>query len=198
MKQITVCQVHELFEWFGFETRNKYQILDENNQLIAYAAEQQKGFLGFIFRQYLGHWRRFDVHFFGPARDLLMIGHHPFRWFFQRMELTDKNGMYIGAMQLRFSLFHKRFDVEDSSHNVIMEVASPIWRFWTFTFMRGTKRIGEVKKRWSGLISETFTDKDNFTIEFADPYMQENEKKLLIAASIFIDLQYFEKKASHR
>src|SRR5690349_2955307 len=86
-QKLMVKQVHELGEWIGFETRNKYSIFDENQKQIGFAAEQQKGILGFILRQYLGHWRKFDVHFFNMSRELFMVGHHPFRWFFERIEL---------------------------------------------------------------------------------------------------------------
>ena len=54
--------------------------------------------------------------------------------------------------------------------------------------------MAEVKKKWSGLLSEAFTDKDNFQIEFVDSSLKENERKVVMASSIFIDLMYFEQK----
>ncbi|MES2768742.1 MAG: phospholipid scramblase-related protein [Bdellovibrionota bacterium] len=53
LRTVLVTQVHELGEWFGFETRNKYQIMNKDQVIIGYAAEQQKGILGLILRQYL-------------------------------------------------------------------------------------------------------------------------------------------------
>lgn len=194
LNRLLVNQVHELGEWLGFETRNKYQILDENRMPLGFAAEQQKGILGFILRQYLGHWRKFDVLFFNSERQPVMVGHHPFRWFFERIELKDANGAYLGAIQKRFSILTKRFDVENQSGMTILEVASPIWRIWTFTFMSRNLRVAEVKKKWSGLLAEGFTDKDNFEVEFVDPNMNPIEKKLVMASAIFIDLLYFERK----
>jgi hypothetical protein len=47
-KLIVVNQRHELGEIFGFETRNKYQLFDENNKILGFAAEQQKGIFGFF------------------------------------------------------------------------------------------------------------------------------------------------------
>jgi uncharacterized protein YxjI len=194
LKVVWVHQVHEIGEWFGFETRNKYQIMDEKKVIIGYAAEQQKGIFGFILRQYLGHWRKFDVHFFTAERQLTLIGHHPFRWYFKRIEVNDANGKLIGAIQKRFSLLNKRFDIENERGLTIMEVASPIWRIWTFTFMSQGNQVAQVKKKWSGLLAEAFTDKDNFKVEFTSPTMTESEKTVVIASSVFIDLLYFEKK----
>lgn len=194
LKILLIHQVHELGEWLGFETRNKYQIMNDKKVIIGYAAEQQKGILGFIFRQYLGHWRKFDVHFFTPDRELALIGHHPFRWFFERIEVKDADGKPIGAIQKRFSILTKRFDIENERGLTIMEVSSPIWKLWTFTFMFRGKRIAEIKKKWSGLFLEGFTDKDNFIVEFVSMTLTESEKALIMASSVFIDLLYFERK----
>lgn len=192
--RIFVKQVHELGEWIGFETRNKYQIVDEKQNLIAYAAEQQKGILGFLLRQYLGHWRKFDVHFFTPERTLFLVAHHPFRWFFQRIEMKDTQGQHLGALQMRWSLLYKKFDVENERGLVIMEVASPIWNLWTFTFKNRSRKMAEIQKKWSGLLSEILTDKDNFLIEYSAQELSEYERKLVMVAAVFIDLLYFEVK----
>lgn len=156
LSAVLVHQVHEIGEFFGFETRNKYQILDEQQALIGYAAEQQKGILGFILRQYLGHWRKFDVYFFTPDRALTMIAHHPFRWFFQRIEVRNAQGKLLGALQKRFSVLSKRFDVENERGMTIMEISSPIWRLWTFTYMHQGNQIAQVKKKVEWPIFRSF------------------------------------------
>jgi len=193
--KVFVKQLHEIGEWLGFETRNKYSIQDQNQIVIGYAAEQQKGLLGFLFRQWLGHWRRFDIHFFNTQRELIMIAHHPFRFIFTRVELRDDQHRSLGAIQKRFAFFSKRFHVEDEAGQILLTVSSPIWKFWTFTFQRQDQKAAEVKKRWSGLLSEAFTDKDNFLVDFIDSQLSERDKKLILASAVYIDLEYFEKKA---
>jgi len=194
LSKLLVHQVHEFGEWIGFETRNKYQIMNENKVLLGYAAEQQKGILGFLLRQYLGHWRKFDVHFFNNDRQIAYVAHHPFRWFFERIEVRDSAGKYLGAIQKRFSILSKRFDIENEKGMTVLEVASPIWRIWTFTFMSRNQKVAEVRKKWSGLISEAFTDRDNFEVEFIDRNMTPAEKSLVLVSSVFVDLLYFERK----
>jgi uncharacterized protein YxjI len=191
---LRVRQRHEIAEWIGYETRNKYEIYGDGGQLVAYAAEQQKGFFNFIVRQWLGHWRTFDVLFFSPDRRPVLRAHHPFRFFFQRLEVYEDT-RFLGAVQRRFAILTKRFDVEDARGNVLMRVSSPFWRLWTFPFERHGRQVAQVAKRWSGVLSELLTDKDNFAVEFSDPAMQEDERKLILAAALFIDLQYFENKA---
>ena len=194
-QQLFVKQVFEWGEWLGFETRNKYQISDSQGQSIAFAAEQGKGFLGLILRQFLGHWRRLDVHFFDASRNKILIAHHPFRWYFQRFEVFTPEGKFLGALQQRFSILTKRFDAENSRGQVIAEVASPIWKIWTFIFKSHNHEIAAIRKKWSGLLSEAMTDRDNFLVEFTDPKLSQDERLIIMAASVFVDLQYFEKKA---
>ncbi|OQW53747.1 MAG: hypothetical protein A4S09_06785 [Proteobacteria bacterium SG_bin7] len=194
-RNLIVRQVFEVAEWFGFETRNKYEILDEHKTPVAYAAEQQKGFFGWLLRQFLGHWRSFDIHIYNSQRQLSMTAHHPFRFIFQRLEVKDNMGRYLGCIQQRFSLISKRFDVQNARGMVVMEVASPIWRIWTFEFFHGSQVVAAIRKKWSGVFSEMFTDRDNFLVEFNDPTLSTDEKQLVLAAAIFVDLKYFENKA---
>ncbi|HLE12562.1 MAG: hypothetical protein A2504_03765 [Bdellovibrionales bacterium RIFOXYD12_FULL_39_22] len=196
LQRLLVQQRHELGEWIGFETRNKYEILDEQKRPIGFAAEQQKGFWGFIMRSFLGHWRTFDIYIFNINRELSATAHHPFRWYFERIEVRDAAGKSLGAIQKKFSILSKKFDVENSTGATIMEVSSPIWRIWSFPFMRNGKKLAEINKKWSGFLSEALTDRDNFIVEFSDTSMNNQVRTLIVAAAIFVDLSYFERKKS--
>jgi uncharacterized protein YxjI len=195
MSSLQVKQIREMAELLGFETRNKYQISDENGQPIGFAAEQQKGFWGFIFRMFLGHWRRFSLHIFDSQRNLVMQAEHPFRFIFQRLEIKAADGRALGNIQQRFAIFSKRFDLEDTNGRLNLEVSSPLWKLWAFEFKRQGKVVAAVKKRWSGALSEIFTDRDNFLVEYSLSLPSQEERALVLAAAIFIDLQYFEAKA---
>jgi uncharacterized protein YxjI len=191
-ESLIVRQQFELGEMFGLETRNKYAIQTEAGGNVGYAAEQQKSMAGFFLRQILGHWREFEVKFFDDQRQTVLTAIHPFRVFFQRLEVKDARGRRIGALQQRFSLLSKRFDVENSTGRVILEVRSPLWRLWTFVFMRNAVEAARIEKKWAGLLAEGFTDKDTFRIQFGRVSLE--ERQLLLAAAVFIDLQYFEDK----
>ena len=187
-------QRRELAELFGYESRNKYEICDPNGSPILYAAEQGSGFGAALMRQLLGHMRTFEIHVFDGARNAVMKAVHPFRWFFQRLEVAVADGRPVGALQQRWAFFYKSFDVEDAAGRVLMTVRSPIWKPWTFTFERAGREVASVKKRWGGLLREALTDADTFAIEYA-PELNPDERALVLAAGLFIDLQYFEAKA---
>ena len=191
---LCIRQKKELVELLGVETRNQYSIETEQGEKIAYAAEEPKGILGMIFRQALGHWRTFTIHLLGPTREEEFSFHHPFRFYFERLEVTGRNGEKIGAVQRRFSILTKRFDVEDSNGQVVMTVASPFWRIWTFRFLMAGRELAVISKRWSGFGKELFLDADNFVLQYSDPTLNPKLKVLLLGAAIFIDIRYFEKK----
>ncbi len=194
-QQLIIRQRKELFELFGFETRNKYEICDQSGQVIGYCAEQQKGFFGFLFRQFLGHWRPFVLHFYNNHRQEVFVVKHPFRLFFQRLEVGTPQGEHLGALQQRFAIIRKKFDVQDARGNTVLKVRSGFFQFWTFPFFRKGRELAVIRKKWSGALKEIFLDADNFSIEFKSPELTPAERTLILASSIFIDLQYFEKKA---
>lgn len=194
--RLYIHQKFEIAEWIGFETRNKYEILDHNQIPIAYAAEQGRGLIQQIFRQFMGHWRSFNILIFTLDRQVFLKASHPFRWYFQRLELSDSSGRAIGIIEKRFALLHKSFAIFDSKGQLNLEISSPIWRLWTFPFKKHNREVAVVKKKWTGFLAEALTDKDKFLIEFNEPNLTEDDRRLILAAAIFIDLQYFEKKAN--
>jgi hypothetical protein len=58
---VYVSQKFELAEIFGFETRNRYLIKTEDGQQFGYCAEPKIDFFDAIMRQFLGHWRVFNL-----------------------------------------------------------------------------------------------------------------------------------------
>lgn len=193
--ELYVRQKRELAEFFGFETRNKYAISTPDRREVFYAAEQRSGLLGMLAIYFLGHWRSFDIAFFDQSRQEAFRAHHPFRFFFQRLEVSS-GGRFIGAIQQRFAFFTKRFDVLDASGNVLFEMKSGLFKLWTFPFFRGDQQVGVIEKKWSGVLSEMFTDKDNFRVAFQDGGLSTDHRMLMLAAAVFVDLQYFERKSS--
>ena len=81
--------------------------------------------------------------------------------------------------------------------DVIFEMRSGFFQFWTFPFvsLSGQQRA-VVRKKWSGLLKEMFLDADNFVVEYEDSGLSATERTLILAASVFTDLQYFERKAA--
>jgi uncharacterized protein YxjI len=191
--EYVVRQRRELAELFGFETRNKYEVL-AGEERIALVAEKGRGFASAIGRQFLGHWRTFHLAMVSPTGELLLEATHPFRWFFQELHITTHDGRELGVLDQRFALIKKRFDVRFAT-TAAAEVASPLWTPWTFRLTRDGDEVARVEKKWSGLLKEAFTDADNFRVVFTPRALGNDERAVVLMAAVFVDLVYFEKKA---
>lgn len=191
--ELIVVQRREFAELLGVETRNKYELRTGLGEEVGFAAEQYSGLLAGVARMWFGHWRAFGINVFDAQRQLVLRAFHPFRFFLQRLEVSAADGRYLGAVQQRFTFFTRRFDVEDASGCLLLEMRSGLLSPWTFPFYRGEGEVGRVEKQWSGLLRETFTDADSFRVDFGTA--SADERVLLLAAALFVDLQFFEKKA---
>ena len=120
---------------------------------------------------------------------------HPFRFFFLVFTVLNNENDKLGRIQQRFGIIKKKFDVFDSNDQLILRMRSGFFSFWTFPFenLNGIEQAS-VQKKWSGFLKELFLDADNFLIEYKDQSLSENDRKLIMAASVFTDLQYFEHK----
>jgi uncharacterized protein YxjI len=190
---VFVTQKFEIMEMLAIETRNRYRISDAAGKPIGYAAEENTGWIGVLFRQIFGQWRTFEIHFYNNARQTVLHAVHPFRFYFSRLEIYNSRQQLIGAIQKRFSILSKKFSVEDGRGAVVMEVSSPVWKLWTFPFMANGDEVATVSKKWSGILSEGFTDRDNFRVEFGSA-LGNDARNVVLAAAVYVDLTYFEKK----
>lgn len=189
---LIIKQRREMIELLGFETRNKYEILTEDNQVIGFAAEQQKGYLGILLRQIFGHWRKFDIHIFDAQRIQQFLAHHPFRFYFQRLQVQDMHGHTLGHLEKQFSILSKKFRIFDAHDRETAQMYSGLFKIWKFPIIREDREIAVISKKWGGALKEIFMDADSFAIEFKDPQLKPEEKAVLLNAAIFIDLLFFE------
>lgn len=193
-KLIKIFQRKEMAELLGVESRNKYEVQSEKGEAIGYVAEQGKGAMDFFMRNFFGHWRTFQLFIFNSDKKQIAKVTNPFRFYFRELNLENENGEQVGQIKKKFAFVNKKFSLSLPGGE-IYTVSSPFWRIWTFPVKRNGKKVAEIRKMWSGAVKEIFTDSDNFEIEFLDPSLSLKAKNLLLAAGVYVDLIYFEKKA---
>ena len=193
--------VKQIKEWgeilVGFESANRFEILDDNGDALGYAAEEGGGLGTVLLRNFFGRCRACKIHIFDAQGDEVGLGDKPFRFFFHRMEIYD-HGEKIGAIQRRFSILHRKFTMEDEKGNEILEILSPLFRIWTFKLHRDGVEVGRISKKWAGLLKEAFTDADVFGVEFSHPELPVQIRKLLLVAVFLIDFTCFEDNTNRR
>ncbi len=187
-----IQQKKEWIEIFsGFETKNKYQILDEQKNELGFIIEQGSGILHTLKRIFLRSHRPFEIIVMDNSGEKLLQFNRRFFWFFSDLNIQLENKKY-GSIHRRFSLFSKVYSVLDSSEREIFRVKSPFWRIWSFPiFNNMNQNVGIITKKWQGFVKEVFTDSDGYLIKLNNSLTPE-QKVLLFSCGISIDFDYFE------
>ncbi len=209
-QEFEVVKIAKIF--LGFEPSNHYQILTKDGQEFGYCAELKLGFADAIMRQLLGHWRVFNIVGTDMENQQVFRAHHPFRWFFQRLDVFGADDRAVGNLQQRFAWLNKKFEFRDTRGRVIMTMTSPLWKIWTFPIKKGERDVSIIEKKWSGFskailrrvfksqrrnkgfskklsgAKELFADADSFRVRFADAKLTADEKLLLLAGAVFVDI----------
>lgn len=112
-----------------------------------------------------------------------------------RVNIFGKNGNAIGYFKSKVFSIGGGFWVYDMQDNLIAEIIGD-WKGWNFRFLdKDGNELGTVTKKWAGFGKEMFTSADNYVISLSEGiYETEEQKILLIAAGLSIDVIYKEKK----
>ncbi|MCA9773364.1 MAG: hypothetical protein KC466_13200 [Myxococcales bacterium] len=196
---LVVTQKRELLEIFTeLEGKNNYEIRDDHGRAVLYAGEANRGVLAFILRSWLKAARPFTLAVANPAGERYLTVRRPWRFYFYRLEVSDGAGAPLGVVRRRFKILGRRYTIDGADGQSIAELHGPLIRPWTFKLIVGDREVGAIRKRWSGILKEAFTDADNFGVEFADATLPVVLRRLVLAATFLIDFVHFEARTTRR
>ncbi|MEW5822070.1 MAG: phospholipid scramblase-related protein [Cyanobacteriota bacterium] len=190
LKFLSVSQQVEQVEIFTrYETSNKYRVIDPTGKDIFWAQEIVSNF---ILMNFLRARRPFVMELISVEDSSFFLKiDRPFRFLFQDATIYGPNGSILGSLEGQVSLLERRFHVLDSRKRKVYDIVGPMFRPWTFHIKSGNTNVGKISKAWSGFAKETFTDADNFGIEFP-PHATPELRAVLLGAIFLIDFAYFE------
>jgi uncharacterized protein YxjI len=191
---LTSLIVNQKKEWgeivTGFETKNKYAVSDIQGQQLYFAAERKGSLLA---RLFLKANRPFYLAILDNEGQTKMSVRRPFRFFFHEATVSDSDGKVLGIIKKNFSIISKKYTLFDQRGKELYTLNGPLLKPWTFHIRKQSDDVGKITKKWSGLLKETFSDADNFGIEF--PTNIDNETKAFLLGTVFlIDFVHFENK----
>lgn len=194
-RRLTVRQKRRWLEvLLSFEMKNAYEVYDDTDHAVLRVQEVGSGFAELVKRLFLGPIRPCQVEvtdLFSGEQVLRLV--RPFRFIFMRLEVYAGSGERIGTIQKEWSWFKSIYTIEDGRGRPIAQINGPFFRPWTFELHQDGRMVGAIRKRWSGLGRELFTDADNFGVEL-DGIQDPGLKALAFAATVLIDLVHFERK----
>jgi len=162
----------------GWETRNRYGVMDPQGTEILLAGEDPGMFFS---RMFLSSWRPFNMSITSPDGSPVLKLKRPFRWIFHEVTVFAASGENLGTVKREFDWLRRIYNIFDPSGIHLLKIVGPFFHPWTFNVFQGDRQIGKISKKWSGLGKEMFTDADNFGIAFP-PDLDVRAKALLLGA----------------
>ena len=196
---IQVRQFREQLEMLiGWQQANRYEVSSPEGRPMFWAAEQGNGVMGSLSRNFNPFYRNTTDCVMADGTVMMRIT-FPFTWFFRRGDVTAFDGRPMGSTVQRFNLLRSRIDVLGTNGAVLLEIAGPIFKIfsfapWVFEVRQHGRVVANIRKHWSGWFQELFSRADNFTVDFEPGFTDPRLRQLLVAAALTIDLVNFEQK----
>jgi len=201
--QLLIKQKVEILEAMtGFETANKYEVLNSLGQNVYKAKEDSDC----CTRNCCGPGRCFDMNITDLMGEEVIHLNRPLRCqaccfpcCLQEMEVSSPPGNVIGTISQQWSILYPRFLIKDELGTPVLKIEGPCWtcsccgsdvEFNVLSVQTG-EMVGKITKQWTGLGKEMFTDADNFGINFPLD-LDVKVKATLLGALFLIDFMYFE------
>jgi len=195
---LTVRQLVELGEVLtGWETRNKYEVFDSSGRAFIEVTETGGGFVDSFLRNFWG-FRKIRLEFMTYGGILAMAVTKPFTWFFKRFDIESWDGRPMFALQQRFSLLNRRYDVLTQGGATVATIEGPLFHPWTFLVKKGEAVLATIRKQWGGIGLEAMTDADIFGVELTPQLTDPRLRQMVLGATLAIDLAYFENRNRNR
>ena len=176
----------------GFETKNKYEVSDQDGNSLYFAAEVGGSLL---LRLFLKALRPFTVMVVDSESRTIIEIRRRFRFYFHEADIVDADGQLLGQITKRFTLVRRVYTISDASGEEIFRLFGPLLKPWTFQIMQDEVEQGRITKKWSGLAKEAFTDADNFGVTFPRDWTP-STKALFLGTVFLIDFVHFENKGN--
>ena len=174
----------------GWETKNKYVVLNEAGEEVYFAAEEG-GF--FLFRIFLKGLRPFTIHILENHGNTVLRLERSFRLYFHKLEVLSRENRRLGTVEKRFSVLRRVYSVYDETGQERFQLFGPVLRPWTFLIRKNGEEIGRITKKWSGVLKESFADADNFGVTFPAE-LSVTDKSILLGAVFLVDFVHFENR----
>ena len=205
---ICVKQDPELLEAItGCETNNSYKVFTTPNAMDAVMSVEETTTC--CMRFWCGPGRAASLVVFQRAGQLVMKMERLLRaqscccpCCLQKMDVFGPNGELLGTVEQKWSCCAANLRVLNDKRETLFRITGPVSMLQAVCCPKAIEfdviseknggMVGKILKNWTGFVKESFTDADNFTIEFVDKSVEVNEKALLFGALFLIDFMYFE------
>ncbi|MCE9668593.1 scramblase [Myxococcus stipitatus] len=194
--RLRMRQQREVLEMLvGWEGRNRYEVCDEQGRGSLFVGETGDGWASRLIRNFWPFYRA-RLECMTPGGMMALAVERPWSFLFARAEVFAWDGRELGTLVQRFRFFSRCFDIVTPGGAVVATVQGPFFKPWTFQVLQRGVEQAVIRKHWSGLLQEAFSDADNFSIEFHPSCTDGRLRQLVVAAALLVDLTYFDNRKS--
>jgi len=167
---------------------NSYGVTDSTGAKIGLLLEEIPGFAKKMLKfTPLKTLLAFQIKFYDDENKLILTLSRPFTLFLSKVNIISADGKRLGFFKQKFKLWSGKFDVFDDKNRFVASIKGD-WRDWNFKIIDDKKnKIGEINKKWAGLVKEILTTDDTYLIK-VDEQLPIEEKILIVSSAIVIDM----------
>lgn len=132
--------------------------------------------------------------FHDPSGALRFSMRRGLRLLFHRLRIFGDDGRLIAKLEQRPSMMALHFDVFDDEGNLRLELTQPANTFTRFHVLKDGREVAQIEReyrKWKDAWKHRLSVRDAFNIVGIDPSLDEFDRLLIIAASLFFDRLYF-------
>jgi hypothetical protein len=199
-REVVVKQRVERMEVLaGYECSNRYLFYDKQSGVeIGGADESSGGVGGFLSRAFLGPARPLNIDMTDPGQGAWLEARRPFKLLAfvapPTMAVHSNDGLLGTVTRVWPLVLRRRYRISVANQfDGGLTIDGSLFRPWSFPVEKNGRPVACIQKKWSGAGRELFTDADTFLVRFEDPGLNAAERRLLVAASIAIDFDFFER-----
>ena len=178
--------IDEKVNFFKFE--NSYTIYDDQAQVIG--AVKQKLTMGQKILRLLVNKAMlpFLLEIKNTNDEVEASIHRGWTFFMSKITIKDGSGNPIGAIQQKFAFLKPTFKILDVNGVVVAQITGD-WKAWNFVIKDASENeIGIITKKWAGALKEIFTTADKYNVSLDKNYDSEENKVVILASAITIDM----------
>lgn len=112
-----------------------------------------------------------------------------------KIMVKDANGAEIGLIKQKFKFFKPTFHINNPLTGTNIAQITGDWKAWNFLIKNENgEDMGKIDKKWAGAMKEIFTTADKYNVSINPNYAENNNKVVIVAAAITIDMVLKESK----
>lgn len=106
----------------------------------------------------------------------------------------DDDGRALGSVEKSFRVVSSAYELKDARGRCFARLERPVLSLWQFRLLNERDEVvGAIAKQWAGLATEWFTDADDFSVDFGNVGWSVEQRAVIVAAALAIDLDHFER-----